>query len=208
METLSDRLEAALRAAGKDQNDLAAALGVARQTVSAMKRGVMPGRSHWPRIAELLHVDCVWLTEGGGVAPDWLPSSPPAPVISAPSEIPMVGVVTAGDGWATCADDGSMIRLRGGLVAVRVQGCSAEPMVRDGQYVIADPHRNGQGIAHDAVVVVRDTEGGAWCKRWSGIHDGKMFLSSIHEGRGSVVIDADGVIAWQVVGILFNEAVR
>lgn len=122
--------------------------------------------------------------------------------------IPVAGVVTAGEGWVRGTPDSrDRIVLRNGLQAIRIEGSSAEPVVLDGQWVLADPQINGDRIKIDALVVVQ-TDGEAYCKRWAGIHDGKMFLASVHEGRGSKVIPAEGAIAWKVVGTLFPEAVK
>lgn len=58
------RIERALTQRGWSQTDLAERMGVPQPTISKIVRGEMPGKVHWPRIAELLDVDEDWIRTG------------------------------------------------------------------------------------------------------------------------------------------------
>ncbi len=207
------RIKKALEASGKKQADLARSIGISRQNLSAYLVGKYQSTSVLPKIATALGVPLAWLTTGApDLAPTWAKSGAFAsqpPAIESPAHtFPVCGTVTAGHGWSRADDEDAPLRVRPGLQAVRVRGHSAEPLVLDGQYVLADPAVTGERLQVDDLVVVQTADGQAFCKRYAGIHGGMLFLASVHEGRGNAVIPADQAIAWQVVGVLFQEALR
>jgi phage repressor protein C with HTH and peptisase S24 domain len=208
LSSLAGRLEAAAYHAGLEQTEIAAQIGVAKQTITAIKAGKVPGKKHLPAIAAVTKVDPVWLASGGGDAPEWARPQPVERLVvsTTGSGIPYAGSVTAGGGWVRDEDDMTDVRLRAGLVAVRVRGDSAEPYVYDGEHVLADPNTNANDIPLDTPVVVQTATGDAYCKIWSGIHAGQMFLASIRHGVGSVVADAALARVMPVVGVLSRRA--
>jgi len=211
------RVRAARKRLALSQQRLADLADTRQATISKLEMGATDGAQVMPGIAAALGVPVEWLMAGHH-PPAWAadPAAPTrrvaedaAPPVSAPGEIPLAGAVTAGDGWARLDEDRRPLRLRGGLVAVLVRGRSAEPLVEDGQYVLADPTASWSQIPMDSIVVAQSGGGEAYCKRWSGVHGSFVFLSSIHEGRGSVVLaDPEQLTVWPVVGVLFHEALR
>ncbi len=73
MSGLSERLEWSLAHCGNMQaQDLANKIGVAKQTITAIKAGKMPGKRHLPLIGKVLGVDHEWLLTGDPErAPEW-----------------------------------------------------------------------------------------------------------------------------------------
>jgi phage repressor protein C with HTH and peptisase S24 domain len=68
---------------------------------------------------------------------------------------------------------------------------------------LADPSKSTFDIPIDAIVVVQTPDNSAYCKRFSGMKDGSLFLTSVNQGVGSVIVDAEGCRVMQVVGVLF-----
>jgi hypothetical protein len=175
--------------------------------------------------AVLVKASKQWILRGFGDPPEWAKAYPhltqpkrkPTPesdvevyhekrlrVGSHEMRIPVGGTVTAGSGWSHNDDeDGVSIKVPSGLIAVKIEGQSAEPLVEDGQYVLADPNIDTSDIPIDAIVVVQTPLNEAYCKRFSGMKNGNLFLTSVNQGRGSIIVDDEGCRVMQVVGVLF-----
>lgn len=70
--TFAGRMEAAMCHQKIGQNHLAQELNIARQTISAIKKGGQPGRKHLPALAKALNVSMDWLHTGDPThAPTW-----------------------------------------------------------------------------------------------------------------------------------------
>jgi transcriptional regulator with XRE-family HTH domain len=68
---LEIRFDQALDQAGMEAKALADMMGISKQTLSALKKGRLLGKQHWPTIARILHVDHDWLVSGHGQIPAW-----------------------------------------------------------------------------------------------------------------------------------------
>jgi transcriptional regulator with XRE-family HTH domain len=75
MSHFSDRLEVSLKHNKLQSKDLAKLIGIAKQTITAMKAGKVAGKKHLPAIALALGVDLDWLVMGDETKkPAWLSS--------------------------------------------------------------------------------------------------------------------------------------
>ena len=137
----------------------------------------------------------------------------PAPLASGPAihpttspehTFPFAGSVTAGHGLTVGDPEARPVRVRPGLVAIRVEGQSAEPVAWDGQVVLADP--TGSPRPNDLVVVQADGE--AYLKRFCGERDGWLFLASVRDGIDSAIVRAESSTCMLVVGVLYQEALK
>lgn len=70
-----DRFERACDVAGISAAAVAKKLRFSRQYLSAVLVGRVKGRTLWPQVARLLHVEAGWLLEGTGPAPAWATQS-------------------------------------------------------------------------------------------------------------------------------------
>lgn len=213
MQTLAERLDAALKNAGMTQNALAEKLGVDRQIVSMLKHGKMKGHERWPQVADILGVDVKWLTTGEGASPEW--ATPPAaaaepstvyePVAIEPRDLPVIGTVGAADGGqrGVLFERPELKRLPAKIAAVAVRGGSAYPVAYDGQWVLVN---KDAPVRHNNLVVVVLEDDELLVKRWCVQADGEhIALASPDGGRDSLVIHRHQVRhVWRVVGTYYD----
>jgi len=78
MSTLKDRLIEARKEAGLSQAGLAKLAGCGQTTVASIENGRNQGSTALARIAEVLHVEALWLSEGAAKSADQ--KTPPSPI--------------------------------------------------------------------------------------------------------------------------------
>lgn len=124
--------------------------------------------------------------------------------------IPIIGVVTAGSGWAEPSqdpDDWKPIAVRSHWRAVRIQGDSGHPVVWDGQTVIVDDRLP---LKHNRLVVVQTEDRRAYLKRYcvcAEVPSG-FVLASVNIGRDSFALPPNAAARMAVVvGTLFTDSV-
>jgi hypothetical protein len=102
-------------------------------------------------------------------------------------------------------DHPEMVTLRDDLALVRVYGDSAAPVALARQYAMVINREPGP----DYLAMV-DTPDGLLLKRWCPQADGiNVVLASPNGGRGSLTYPISALgRRWQVVGILYPEAIN
>jgi phage repressor protein C with HTH and peptisase S24 domain len=124
--------------------------------------------------------------------------------------IPIIGVVTAGSGWAEPSqdpDDWKPIPIRSHWRAVRIQGDSGHPVVWDGQTVLVDDRLP---LKHNRLVVVQTDDRRAYLKRYCVCSDvpSGFVLASVNIGRDSFALPPNAAVRMAVVvGTLFTDSV-
>jgi SOS-response transcriptional repressor LexA len=182
METMSDRIRAARRAANLTQEQLGAAIGVTKSAVSHWETGnVSDIRGDLLlRAATTLGVEPEWLRNGAG--PRSAVRANFADVSSAIRRVPLISWTTAGT-WADVCDsyapgDGERMvettaRVSSTAFALRCIGDSMEPTIPNGSVLIVDP--NADPLPNRIVVVRQNHDAEATCKRL--VRDGsKLYL--------------------------------
>jgi lambda repressor-like predicted transcriptional regulator len=126
------------------------------------------------------------------------------------THIPVIGVVTAGSGWADPSqdpDDHQPIAIPAHWRAVRIQGDSGYPVVWDGQTVLVDDRLP---LKHNRLVVVQTEDRRAYLKRYcvcDAVSSG-FILASVNIGRDSFALQPDQSVRMSVVvGTLFTDSV-
>jgi len=153
MSTLKDRLIEARKEAGLSQAGLAKLAGCGQTTVASIENGRNQGSTALARIAEVLHVEALWLSEGRGEKRRSKDTTQPdpanvAPAVERQNRVPLVSWVQAGD-WRHAADllqpgEGyewieTSLTIRDHTFALRVQGDSMEPEFTHGMIVLVEP---------------------------------------------------------------------
>jgi lambda repressor-like predicted transcriptional regulator len=235
---LAERIEAGRTAKGWTKAQLCDLAGLKQQRYSTvLKRG---GPKYLQRVATALGVRVEWLTTGAfppewyrpgmgmqsaasqameGRASDLTEieagtgggrrGGDPAPVRIA-AHIPIIGVVTAGAGWAEPSqdpDDHKPIAIPSHWRAVTIQGDSGYPVVWDGQTVLVDDRLP---LKHNRLVVVQTEDRRAYLKRYcvcDAVASG-FILASVNIGRDSFALQPDQSVRMSVVvGTLFTDSV-
>lgn len=126
------------------------------------------------------------------------------------AHIPIIGVVTAGSGWAEPSqdpDDHKPIAIPSHWRAVTIQGDSGYPVVWDGQTVLVDDRLP---LKHNRLVVVQTEDRRAYLKRYcvcDAVPSG-FILASVNIGRDSFALFPDQAVRLSVVvGTLFTDSV-
>ena len=132
------------------------------------------------------------------------------PTLRISTHIPMIGVVTAGAGWAEPSqdpDDLAPIAIPSHWRAVRIQGDSGYPVVWDGQTVLVDDRIP---LKHNRLVVVQTEDRRAYLKRYcvcDAVASG-FILASVNIGRDSFALQPGQSVRMSVVvGTLFTDSV-
>jgi lambda repressor-like predicted transcriptional regulator len=235
---LAERIEAGRMAKGWTKAQLCDLAGLKQQRYSTvLKRG---GPKYLQRVATALGVRVEWLTTGAFPPEWYRPGmgmqsaaaqamegrttneaeaeagtgagrrgSDPSPVRIA-AHIPVIGVVTAGAGWAEPSqdpDDHKPIAIPSHWRAVTIQGDSGYPVVWDGQTVLVDDRIP---LKHNRLVVVQTEDRRAYLKRYcvcDAVASG-FILSSVNIGRDSFALHPDQSVRMSVVvGTLFTDSV-
>ena len=132
------------------------------------------------------------------------------PSLRIAAHIPVIGVVTAGAGWAEPSqdpDDLAPIAIPSHWRAVRIQGDSGYPVVWDGQTVLVDDRIP---LKHNRLVVVQTEDRRAYLKRYcvcDAVASG-FILASVNIGRDSFALQPGQSVRMSVVvGTLFTDSV-
>ena len=221
MKTLGDRLQAALDHAQMEAQDLGARIGVAKQTIHAIKTGVLPGKKHIPAIALILQVSEEWLQKGEN-PPQW--ATPPVAVLYTRTAVPqlaLVGHTSAGDGEVfEPYDEPLAFPILSDWVVVRVDGDSAYPVVYRGQFVVLDTRRTqcaktldqeAMNDLHDNMVMIRTVNGKSLLKRFCHVPESPegFTLASVNAGLGSPWVSrADIETVTPVVGVIYEDPTK
>ena len=197
------RIVASLARKGAEIKDLRVGLGVSKAVLSL----AMGGRTtHDQRIADWLNVPLTWLCHGGP-AP-WEPPQHVAESLPDGIALPLIGQVTAGDGWANPSqdpDDAAPIVIKSRWRAVRIEGRSAEPVVLPGQCVLVD---DTLAPKHGRLVCVQTQDGRAYCKRFCDAGDGHVVLAGLNAGQDSIALHREDISRISVVvGTVYTDSV-
>jgi phage repressor protein C with HTH and peptisase S24 domain len=210
--SFGERLELALRAAGRTQAWLAEMLGISDQAISKWKATGAISRDNLMKVARLLHVSPLWLMNGEG----------PGPGSTAGSQVATYAVFPPVVGSAKLGDQGFFVELEfpvghgDGKVewitrdrnayAIRCRGDSMKPRIKDGEFVVIEPNR---APTPGDEVLVKDRAGRVMVKELLYTRDEKVHLISVNEAHGKIVIPLSDVeVMHYVAGIAKSELWR
>ncbi|WNV05019.1 S24 family peptidase [Candidatus Methylospira mobilis] len=138
------------------QRALAKRSGLSQQLISKLENGLVESTTEVFKLAEILHVDAVWLATGKETS-----AGPDTQNAAATAFVPLVSWVAAGL-WREMENHlqpGSheelvpvSCRVSRNAFALRVQGDSMEPVFPNGSYIIVDPALEAH---HGSYVVMR-----------------------------------------------------
>ena len=216
---LSARLKAARQHANLRQKELADRVGVNQAVISNIERGIAGSSKRLPEIARACGVSLDWLTLGTGdmvprrlgVADEAAPYGDdvsPGPAVS--GQIPIISYVQAGefceaedpfepgvaDEWLPFRPPGAGPRT----YALRVDGESNFPRIRNGEIVIVDPDR-----APDSgkfVVAKRHSDEKVTLKQIQ-FNEGEPYLKPGNPEWPEPIIKIDG--DWSVCGVVIGK---
>jgi len=204
METFRQRFETALKQKGITQAEFARKMGTEPQNVNQWKtRGGIP-RDHFIKACNVLGVNPAWLSEGT--------NSITAPVKETPNTyqvhskpVPLISNVAAGN-WKDIGDDYqpndekdwvlSTVSTGENAFALRIQGDSMEPDIKDNEIVIVDPQRIA--THNSIVIVIQNGNTEATCKQLI-VEGGKRYLKPINPRYPIMEMQQDARICGVVV---------
>lgn len=203
------------------QLELAKAININKATMSRYERGeYAPSHKVLRKIAELYQVNPAWLLTGNG---EMFTSdhSPSKNVVSSPQYIynqsedmqnvkiiPIVGKIKAG--FALPHKDEIIDYLYvpsvhvhgyGDCLALRVDGDSMEPSIKENDYAIVCKHNND--INNNAVVVVHDHWGNTMLARYHKKGDQHWF-SKDNKRYPAISPDAEHLKHWNIIGVVIK----
>lgn len=212
-----DRLKAARRHGKVTQADLAKKLGIDQSSISNLESGKSASSSYSYQIAKICGVNPDWLVMGIGemvekvglAEPDGSYEVMPGPAIGQ-EKIPIISYVRAGDFCEAEdpfepgeADDWLPFRPPGAgprTYALRVEGESNDPRIRNGEVVIVDPDRPPDPGKY--VVAKRHSDSKVTLKQLS-IAEGEYFLKPGNPNWPEPIIKVDG--DWSICGVVIGK---
>ncbi|MDR2173644.1 MAG: hypothetical protein LBE32_05515 [Burkholderiales bacterium] len=192
LNTLAERLKYARSLRGMTQETLRKSAGLSSQAVIGnLETGIRKTSAFIPKIANVLKVNALWLSDGIGLMEDSDEAGTRAmfgtPVaLPQSSRIPVVGIVRAGPDGYINQEESHTGYVHGFITlpskdaaayAVKAKGDSMYPRVQDGEWIVAEPSVEAQ-IGDDVIVGLKD--GRSMVKRLQWIRDGDISLGSIN----------------------------
>lgn len=122
--------------------------------------------------------------------------------------IPVIDYTQAGD-WREVidtyqagqgSDEVPVSSDRPDLIALRVKGNSMEPLIRDGQVVVVDPHR--QPNNSDIVIAVK--EGKSTIKRLHRVDEATIILEPLNPAFEKIVLTRQDSVDLRIVGVVIE----
>lgn len=208
VDTYSDRLIEAMKAAGVSTTDLARAIGISYQAVKKAREGGQFGSENNIAAARYLGVNSEWLATGKGTrvaAP--AVAEPHAIYLTKPihAGVPVVGTAKLGDNGHFCELEFPVGHGDGRIdwpsrdpnaYAVRCKGDSMKPRIRHGEYVIVEPNH---AVIPGDEVLVKARDGRVMVKQLAYIREGMVYLDSVNEAHGRISLASEEVDALHYV---------
>jgi phage repressor protein C with HTH and peptisase S24 domain len=133
------------------------------------------------------------------------------PGIASRGRIPVVGTAQLGDGgyWAeleypTGHGDGHVeySSTDENAYCLRCKGDSMRPRIKYGEYVVIEPNHQPQSGDE---VLVKDTSGRVMIKELLYIRDGKVYLTSVNESHGKIIIPIEEIETMHYVAAIVKK---
>ena len=193
---LFERVQVAMAAANVSLADLTIRLGGSKNAWFQRLRS-----KHLPTYLDDLAKAC-------SVTVEWLRGEKVSESGADGLALPLIGQVTAGDGWANPSqdpDDAAPVVIKSRWRAVRIEGRSAEPIVLPGQCVLVDDTLTPR---HGRLVCVQTRDGRAYCKRLCDVGEGHVVLAGLNAGHDSVALHREDIARISVVvGTVYTDSV-
>lgn len=193
---LFERVQVAMAAADVSLADLTVRLGGSKNAWFQRLRS-----KHLPTYLEDIAKAC-------NVTVEWLRGDKVGEASADGLALPLIGQVTAGDGWANPSqdpDDSAPVIIKNRWRAVRIEGRSAEPIVLPGQCVLVD---DTLAPKHGRLVCVQTQDGRAYCKRFCDVGDGHIVLAGLNAGQDSIALHREDIARISVVvGTVYTDSV-
>jgi len=204
MEKFRERLDLALKQKGISQAEFARKMSTEPQNVNLWKvRGGIP-RAHFIKACDVLDVDPAWLSEGTSKSPHAVKEAPNTYQVHS-KPVPLISSVAAGN-WKDIGDNYdpkdeqdwvlSTVTTSENAFALRIQGDSMEPDIKDNEIVIVDPLRIAEH--NSIVIVIQNGNTEATCKQLV-IDGGKRYLKPINPRYPIMEMQADARLCGVVV---------
>jgi phage repressor protein C with HTH and peptisase S24 domain len=144
---LKDRLKQARKHANLTQSELAERAGIKQASISEIERGLTRTSGYLVKLATILEVSPVWLSEGIGsmLASDQSNVEPGPPITTAARRIDIMGTAQMGpDGhWVGLEDAGGWVETWSrdtDAYALLLRGDSMAPAIRSGWVAVCEPN--------------------------------------------------------------------
>lgn len=173
MASFNERFSELLESKPGSSSDIAAALGVSKQTISAWKLGTRsPKRPTVQTIASFFHVSIPWLMgitdekddprASQGIESSTIPGIDTLPYVHPNVMVPIIGVVRCGENGLALEEfdeyEGADVKNPNDYFWLRCTGDSMEPRIYEGDLVLI--HKQQDVDSGDLAVVVVDGEEG------------------------------------------------
>lgn len=181
---LKDRLKQARKNANLTQSELAERAGIKQASVSEIERGLTRTSGYLVKLATILAVSPVWLSEGIGSMSAGEDSNvvPGPPIVSPARQIDIVGTAQMGpDGhWVGLDDAGGWVETWSrdtDAYALLLRGDSMAPAIRSGWVAVCEPNHR---LVPGEYVMVTTTDGQSMVKELLFQNDTGVSLMSIN----------------------------
>jgi phage repressor protein C with HTH and peptisase S24 domain len=181
---LKDRLKQARKHAHMTQSELAERAGIKQASISEIERGLTRTSGYLVKLATILGVSPLWLSEGVGSmsAGDESNVVPGPPIVSPARQIDIVGTAQMGpDGhWVGLDDAGGWVETWSrdtDAYALLLRGDSMAPAIRSGWVAVCEPNHR---LVPGEYVMVTTTDGQSMVKELLFQNDTGVSLMSIN----------------------------
>lgn len=181
---LKDRLKQARKHADMTQSELAERAGIKQASISEIERGLTRTSGYLVKLATILGVSPLWLSEGVGSMSTGDESNvvPGPPIVSPARQIDIVGTAQMGpDGhWVGLDDAGGWVETWSrdtDAYALLLRGDSMAPAIRSGWVAVCEPNHR---LVPGEYVMVTTTDGQSMVKELLFQNDTGVSLMSIN----------------------------
>ncbi|MGA3682627.1 XRE family transcriptional regulator [Pseudomonas graminis] len=181
---LKDRLKQARKHADMTQSELAERAGIKQASISEIERGLTRTSGYLVKLATILGVSPLWLSEGVGSMSGGDQSNvvPGPPIVSPARQIDIVGTAQMGpDGhWVGLDDAGGWVETWSrdtDAYALLLRGDSMAPAIRSGWVAVCEPNHR---LVPGEYVMVTTTDGQSMVKELLFQNDTGVSLMSIN----------------------------
>jgi len=210
LNSLGDRLVAAIKLRGKTQTWLAEQVELSDNAITKWKTKGQISRESAVKVAAVLGIDLHWLLTGGGIDP--FARTVNGERLAAGKRIPVVGTAQLGDNgfWSEleypAGQGDGFVRLTSrdpNAYAVRCRGDSMKPRIKPGELVIIEPNRVPQPGDE---VLVKAKNGRVMVKEWLYTRDNLVHLLSANEAHNKITIPISEIEVIHYVAGIVNQS--
>lgn len=207
---LKDRLKQARKHANLTQSELAERAGIKQASISEIERGLTRTSGYLVKLATILEVSPVWLSEGIGsmLAGDQSNVEPGPPITTAARRIDIMGTAQMGpDGhWVGLEDAGGWVETWSrdtDAYALLLRGDSMAPAIRSGWVAVCEPNHR---LVPGEYVMVTTVDEQSMVKELLFQNDEGVSLMSINSAYDRVMIPWTQIQTIHYVGAILGPS--